>query len=250
MRGKVPTRSCQALARGITPAYAGKSIQRGRPDHASRDHPRVCGEKHLCSGRPLSLWGSPPRMRGKAEPGFVLWVTSGITPAYAGKRELNSLTSWQWRDHPRVCGEKLSVDVCIVHQVGSPPRMRGKVGWSAERSGPEGITPAYAGKRGRCPNPSQLLRDHPRVCGEKSLSLWNSPLSSGSPPRMRGKDYEKDLKTKERGITPAYAGKSCPAHFGVVCWWDHPRVCGEKTKKIPSHRPFQLHPVPVSFSFA
>ena len=52
------------------------------------------------------------------------------------------------------------------------------------------------------------------------------------------------------GITPAYAGKSFSSAFGRKCHKDHPRVCGEKTKKIPSHRPFQLHPVPVSFSFA
>ena len=189
MRGKVPTRSCQALARGITPAYAGKSIQRGRPDHASRDHPRVCGEKHLCSGRPLSLWGSPPRMRGKAEPGFVLWVTSGITPAYAGK-STPSRCSW----------------ACI--------------------------------------------RDHPRVCGEKEESQEVAAPGKGSPPRMRGKVGKSRNGRAHRGITPAYAGKSLTIQKLSTLRRDHPRVCGEKTKKIPSHRPFQLHPVPVSFSFA
>ena len=51
-------------------------------------------------------------------------------------------------------------------------------------------------------------------------------------------------------ITPAYAGKSDVFVVWRVEPKDHPRVCGEKTKKIPSHRPFQLHPVPVSFSFA
>ena len=66
MRGKGIQPCNQWVRVGITPAYAGKSIQRGRPDHASRDHPRVCGEKK-CRGRARhSESGSPPRMRGKA----------------------------------------------------------------------------------------------------------------------------------------------------------------------------------------
>ena len=174
MRGKVPTRSCQALARGITPAYAGKSIQRGRPDHASRDHPRVCGEKHLCSGRPLSLWGSPPRMRGKAEPGFVLWVTSGITPAYAGKSS-HSGKRWcfLW-DHPRVCGEKGGCFPANWGRPGSPPRMRGKAAGASVGRLAVGITPAYAGKRLPKSGKERGSEDHPRVCGEK----WNSQKRS------------------------------------------------------------------------
>ena len=45
---------------------------------------------------------------------------------------------------------------------------------------------------------------------------------------MRGKEYKKDLKTKERGITPAYAGKSVPCPDRGPLAGDHPRVCGEK----------------------
>ena len=55
----------------------------------------------------------------------------------------------------------------------------------------------------------------------------------GSPPRMRGKVSGQRRFYGKAGITPAYAGKSKPyvcARKGVK---DHPRVCGEKTKKIP-----------------
>ena len=34
-------------------------------------------------------------------------------------------------------------------------------------------------------------------------------------------------------ITPAYAGKSSAKSFNEAASRDHPRVCGEKTKKIP-----------------
>ena len=35
------------------------------------------------------------------------------------------------------------------------------------------------------------------------------------------------------GITPAYAGKSPYPVALTLSGGDHPRVCGEKTKKIP-----------------
>ena len=35
------------------------------------------------------------------------------------------------------------------------------------------------------------------------------------------------------GITPAYAGKSDSINLAQGVSRDHPRVCGEKTKKIP-----------------
>ena len=78
-----------------------------------------------------------------------------------------------------------------------------------------------------------LCRDHPRVCGEK-LTPWQSRLRSmGSPPRVRGKDPRVCGEKLSLWITPACAGKS--GHGGVQdgVTVDHPRVCGEKTKKIP-----------------
>ena len=45
---------------------------------------------------------------------------------------------------------------------------------------------------------------------------------------MRGKAYHKQLHFERAGITPAYAGKSCPFQYQRRCKWDHPRLCGEK----------------------
>ena len=46
MRGKADY--CQVAKRqsGITPAYAGKRLLNHSDDLITRDHPRVCGEKH------------------------------------------------------------------------------------------------------------------------------------------------------------------------------------------------------------
>ena len=55
----------------------------------------------------------------------------------------------------------------------------------------------------------------------------------GSPPRVRGKGKKAVLVVFVLGITPACAGKSTPAFNPFVSVKDHPRVCGEKTKKSP-----------------
>ena len=48
---------------GITPAYAGTTVEIYNKDYNQKDHPRVCGnyvKSHLIK---LYCWGSPPRMR-------------------------------------------------------------------------------------------------------------------------------------------------------------------------------------------
>ena len=50
---------------------------------------------------------------------------------------------------------------------------------------------------------------------------------------MRGKAGQIQSQTPELGITPAYAGKSLRLCILSRLLQDHPRVCGEKTKKIP-----------------
>ena len=113
----------------------------------TRDHPRLCGEKFCpcllqCVGQ-----GSPPPMRGKDKNDDFGVQQIGITPAYAGKSIVERRCKSQWRDHPRLCGEKVSAVGVFSPFNGSPPPMRGKgeapdLSYHTER-----ITPAYAGKR-------------------------------------------------------------------------------------------------------
>ena len=72
---------------GITPAYAGKSFTFPMAFADAKDHPRVCGEKSAKLVFPQKTAGSPPRMRGKGLVAVVPCVVTGITPAYAGKRQ-------------------------------------------------------------------------------------------------------------------------------------------------------------------
>ena len=109
MRGKGCGVVCRSFDDRITPAYAGKS-QLIKPTRAvSGDHPRVCGEKSYTAYTDNPAVGSPPRMRGKVNFFGVRAVVVGITPAYAGKSYMREAWRQQLEDHPRVCGEKLSL---------------------------------------------------------------------------------------------------------------------------------------------
>ena len=80
------------------------------------------------------------------------------------------------------------------------------------------------------------MRDHPRVCGEKSPDSSCSISRTGSPPRMRGKARMILIHVNGERITPAYAGKSYEAFFSFCRRRDHPRVCGEKAAAAaPAH---------------
>ena len=157
---------------------------------------------------------------------------AGITPAYAGKSRYRSLCAAACRDHPRVCGEKISFFFTGCSPKGSPPRMRGKAEEQRRRCDVQRITPAYAGKSHSGLYGSTNEKDHPRVCGEKQFKSLNQNQQQGSPPRMRGKGRRKQILLEFSGITPACAGKS-RFHCGVLYpLWDHPRVCGEKRANL------------------
>ena len=186
-RGKASAGSSAALSFRIPPAWAGKRRPQQRHRMALQDHPRMGGEKILEPSMGVGNFGSPPRGRGKDETFEVVPQDSGITPAWAGKSSGCRYTLTSGWDHPRVGGEKCHRTFLQVRFPGSPPRGRGKDIVVKGHSSREGITPAWAGKRLNCKSLSELVKDHPRVGGEKKLLISRDGLQTGSPPRGRGK---------------------------------------------------------------
>ena len=86
--------------------------------------------------------------------------------------------------------------------------MRGKVFHGRFPHTPAGITPAYAGKSVPQNRINVFVKDHPRLCGEKTSLSFRNAEELGSPPPMRGKALTRYYNTFQIGITPAYAGKS------------------------------------------
>ena len=187
-------------------------------------------------------------MRGKAFEITCKIILFRITPAYAGKSPLARSRRNNEKDHPRLCGEKFVQSSQRNIFKGSPPPMRGKVILNQSNAVRFGITPAYAGKSVFEFRVRGFDRDHPRLCGEKLRSDRIQSLRQGSPPPMRGKDASWKCLLDCKGITPAYAGKRLCRFRSYLQKWDHPRLCGEKTKKILKQRYFFHQPASFSFS--
>ena len=172
--------------------------------------------------------GSPPRGRGKVD-GPPAQVGRGrITPAQAGRSPYFLYGKKDYKDHPRIGGEKAELTAAVISAMGSPPRRRGKGYREFGIDISDRITPAQAGKSVAPRQKRSALWDHPRVGGEKLLQFALPLLLTGSPPRGRGKDFMFCGQHLEIRITPAWAGKSCPARCRSQSCGDHPRVGGEK----------------------
>ena len=85
MRGKDLVSVHFDVVERITPAYAGKSAFNFCVMFRHKDHPRLCGEKAFLVPDRLNSVGSPPPMRGKEPHCHRFLRRHGITPAYAGK---------------------------------------------------------------------------------------------------------------------------------------------------------------------
>ena len=151
MRGEELPYDCFVVIPGITPACAGRRLCNASAVRLVEDHPRVCGEKST-----VRCAGLHPR----------------ITPACAGRRKIVADYLELGRDHPRVCGEKSPIISAKSHTKGSPPRVRGEESRSMPRSSTIRITPACAGRSFSSTTLNLMGRDHPRVCGEKTESLF------------------------------------------------------------------------------
>ena len=171
--------------------------------------------------------GSPPRMRGKHLKRLQEIGCVRITPAHAGKTSGSGSGNGGCADHPRACGENFVSDSVRRGLDGSPPRMRGKLLHSVGALVHERITPAHAGKTDLKLFQARLVSDHPRACGENPAAGTAGFLTTGSPPRMRGKHYIALRKALCQRITPAHAGKTNAVSSYSLYVADHPRACGE-----------------------
>ena len=211
----------------IIPAYAGNTASRACSSGTERDHPRVCGEHGVDSFTAITAMGSSPRMRGTRGHGRKLAYERGIIPAYAGNTRGSAISPRFSRDHPRVCGEHPVDRIIKRANEGSSPRMRGthiEVDLVNLRVG---IIPAYAGNTRARVSTSRATGDHPRVCGEHSMTVESAASTLGSSPRMRGTLIGIWQCDALIGIIPAYAGNTMQIIVVVFGQRDHPRVCGE-----------------------
>ena len=130
-------------------------------------------------------------------------------------------------------GEKAANFRAVCGPRGSPPHGRGKGACPGTFFTVNGITPAWAGKSWATGSTLKAGPDHPRMGGEKPSGHPPVEYSLGSPPHGRGKVDDPEGGDLVHRITPAWAGKSSNFMRSCSAIWDHPRMGGEKTKKIP-----------------
>ena len=166
MRGTPRTITILTLPVGIIPAHAGNTRYRMQLPERHGDHPRACGEHADNSSMTFNSEGSSPRMRGTQKNGTLRTFRRWIIPAHAGNTECSRRSRTSPRDHPRACGEHVTIPEDALLTAGSSPRMRGTLVASTPALSHLGIIPAHAGNTQRFLIQSPMTRDHPRACGE------------------------------------------------------------------------------------
>ena len=187
-RGKLDGRPGDRWHQGLIPAWAGKTLSGNTGHQEAAAHPRVGGENHAT--------------RDDA------YAAAGLIPAWAGKTHPIGYQALGTRAHPRVGGENKKVPLGASGQAGSSPRGRGKHMSSAPARVLSRLIPAWAGKTYDGLIPALRSGAHPRVGGENERVCHLRVRQQGSSPRGRGKRSRRDVERGDRGLIPAWAGKT------------------------------------------
>ncbi len=186
------------------------------------------GEKSKTWGKPPPLVETPPHARGKAKWRANEDKATGNTPACAGKSRRARSEMHRQRKHPRMRGEKLSVDGEFAILPETPPHARGKVNAIKFIRRSVRNTPACAGKSNNSSTLQFPLSKHPRMRGEKDQLRDGNHVGAETPPHARGKESSRDHGTDRSRNTPACAGKSTRTSLRSAMARKHPRMRGEK----------------------
>ena len=207
MRGVQVLEARGLPALGNTPARAGSTDVGATVRLARQEHPRACGEYVSTRRSPPTPSGTPPRVRG-------------VRPA------MNRVAS-AGRNTPARAGSTAFVSEAPTVPPGTPPRVRGVHGSLHQEPRVPGNTPARAGSTGAWRPSLRRRGEHPRACGEYEKTLRYLLRTSGTPPRVRGVQAQRDQDRHLPGNTPARAGSTATRVLYPNDAREHPRACGE-----------------------
>ena len=109
---------------------------------------------------------------------------------------------------------------------GSSPRVRGRLLPAGERRARFRLIPACAGQTSTAPDLRGSKRAHPRVCGADPTLRQMASMSTGSSPRVRGRQGFRWGDQCRAGLIPACAGQTARRRAFPGWCRAHPRVCG------------------------
>ena len=131
-----------------------------------------------------------------------------------------------------MCGEHLDAGSEQKPCPGSSPHVRGALLRLLIAATIGGIIPACAGSTALLTVDSSTSGDHPRMCGEHSLSKSIVMLKEGSSPHVRGALPACPPRSSLSGIIPACAGSTFRLSARRLFLRDHPRMCGEHLRLL------------------
>ena len=166
----------------------------------------MCGDYYSFSTNSSSISGSPLHVRGLHFPYLSFLFCFRITPACAGTTYRQRRVSKRVKDHPCICGDYVANKATNLDKQGSPLHVRGLQYNGIINCFLIRITPACAGTTITHRYSICCYQDHPCMCGDYFVILFNRFWSSGSPLHVRGLLPIFDIHVNYFGITPACAG--------------------------------------------
>ena len=146
----------------------------------------MCGEHHRPRRAISATRGSSPHVRGALRRDCFRTSSRGIIPACAGSTTETLCETFGIWDHPRMCGEHMTVRLRSARMRGSSPHVRGALHVVAITEDRRGIIPACAGSTSQAADLPSKRWDHPRMCGEHIARLAFPSHPRGSSPHVRG----------------------------------------------------------------
>ena len=131
-----------------------------------------------------------------------------------------------------MCGADTIKDTENAKLLGSPPRVRSRLGLLGQFGGFGGITSACAEQTQTNFGVSFGVGDHLRVCGADLHVFRPSGCGRGSPPRVRSRRLDRREHDHRRRITSACAEQTTCSETRRSATPDHLRVCGADLKPL------------------
>jgi len=197
---------------GLIPACAGSTPQRGDRVQIWVAHPRMRGEHMNVFWFTYPVEGSSPHARGALPEVGEVPDLERLIPACAGSTPVPVVPRSVNQAHPRMRGEHPALIGFTPAPGGSSPHARGARGEQRVVIHLLGLIPACAGS-----TPSLLECGpgggaHPRMRGEHDHPCGVVPRVRGSSPHARGARARHLLVERIKGLIPACAGSTAPAH--------------------------------------
>ena len=128
--------------------------------------------------------------------------------------------------HPRLRGADGVGGSFQVGEYGSSPLTRGGLPRHARPTTRPGLIPAYAGRTSMWTRSTAAGWAHPRLRGADIRSETVLITAWGSSPLTRGGHIIPEVGVGQRGLIPAYAGRTRCWIWRLVTGWAHPRLRG------------------------